>query len=135
MVHQKPVGTVVVYYLEERPERDEGPFLKEERNLINIIAERLGKITERKQGEVELQQSYQKLQKTMEGTINTIGNIVEVKDPYTAGHQQRVSQLAVHIAQELNLPQNKIEGIRIASLVHDIGKISVPADILNKPLN
>jgi response regulator RpfG family c-di-GMP phosphodiesterase len=133
MVHQKPVGTVVVYYLEERPERDEGPFLKEERNLINIIAERLGKITERKQGEVELQQSYQKLQKTMEGTINTIGNIVEVKDPYTAGHQQRVSQLAVHIAQELNLPQNKIEGIRIASLVHDIGKISVPADILNKP--
>ena len=96
--------------------------------LHDIELEEKEKLTEQ-----ELQLSYQKLQKTMEGTINTIGNIVEVKDPYTAGHQQRVSQLAVHIAQELNLPQNKIEGIRIASLVHDIGKISVPADILNKP--
>jgi putative nucleotidyltransferase with HDIG domain len=96
--------------------------------LHNIELEEKDKISEQK-----LQQSYQKIQKTMEGTINTIGNIVEVKDPYTAGHQQRVSQLAVHIAQRLNLPQNKIEGTRIASLVHDIGKISVPAEILNKP--
>ena len=107
--------------------------MKEERKLISIITERLGKIIERKKGEAELQKSYQTIQKIMEGTINIIGNIVEVKDPYTAGHQQRVSQLAVHIAQELNLPQNKIEGIRVASLVHDIGKISVPAEILNKP--
>ena len=132
-VHKKPIGTVEVYYLEERPEMDEGSFLKEERKLISIITERLGKIIERKKGEAELQKSYQTIQKIMEGTINIIGNIVEVKDPYTAGHQQRVSQLAVHIAQELNLPQNKIEGIRVASLVHDIGKISVPAEILNKP--
>ncbi|MBA7582984.1 hypothetical protein ES708_24922 [subsurface metagenome] len=134
MVHQKPVGTVQVYYLEERPQRDEGPFLKEERNLIDIIAERLGKIIERKQGEIELQQSYQKLQKTMEGTIDTIAKIVETKDPYTAGHQQRVSKLAMTIAQEMKLPEDKIEGIRISSLVHDVGKISVPAEILNKPI-
>ncbi|MBA7533782.1 hypothetical protein ES705_26026 [subsurface metagenome] len=133
MVHQKPIGTVEVYYLEERPQRDEGPFLKEERNLINIIAERLGKIIERKQGEVELQQSYQKLRKTMEDTIHTIGKIAETRDPYTAGHQKNVSQIATFIAHEMKLSQNKIEGIRIASLVHDIGKISLPAEILNKP--
>ena len=133
MVHQKPVGTVVVCYLEERPQRDEGPFLKEERNLINIIAERLGEIIERKQGEVELQKSYQKLQKTMEDTIYTIGKIAETRDPYTAGHQKNVSQIATFIAQEMKLPKDKIEGIRIASLVHDIGKISLPAEILNKP--
>ena len=96
--------------------------------LHNIELEEKDKLSEQK-----LQLSYQKLQKTMESTINTIGNIVEVKDPYTFGHQHRVSLLAVHIAQELNLPQNKIEGIRIASLVHDIGKISIPAEILNKP--
>lgn len=97
--------------------------------LHNIELEEKDKMTEK-----ELQRSYQKIQKTMEGTINTIGNIVEVKDPYTAGHQQRVSKLAMIIAQKMKLPQEKIEGIRIASLVHDIGKISVPAEILNKPI-
>ena len=133
IAYKKPSGTVEVYYLEEKPQRDEGPFLKEERNLINIIAERLGEIIERKQGEIELQQSYQKLRKTMEDTIYTIGKIAETRDPYTAGHQKNVSQIATFIAQEMKLPEDRIEGIRIASLVHDIGKISLPAEILNKP--
>jgi len=96
--------------------------------LHNIELEEKDKISEQK-----LQQSYQRLQKTMENTIDTIGNIVEVKDPYTAGHQKNVSQIATFIAREMKLPQDKIEGIRIASLVHDAGKISVPAEILNKP--
>jgi len=61
-----------------------------------------------------------------------MSRIVEVKDPYTAGHQQRVSQLTKAIAKELNLSQDKIEGIRVASLIHDIGKISVPTEILSK---
>ncbi|MBU2496266.1 MAG: PAS domain S-box protein [Candidatus Omnitrophica bacterium] len=92
-------------------------------------------VTDIKQVEKELQQSYKRLQKTMEGTINTIGNIVETRDPYTAGHQKRVSQLTTFIAQEMKLPQDKIEGMRIASLIHDIGKISIPAEILSKPTN
>lgn len=90
-------------------------------------------ITDIKQVEKELQQSYKKLQKIIEGTINTIVKIVETKDPYTAGHQLKVSKLATSIAQEMKLPQDKIEGIRIASLIHDIGKISLPAEILSKP--
>ena len=90
-------------------------------------------ITDIKQVEKELQQSYERLQKTMEGTINTIAKIVEIRDPYTAGHQLNVSKLTTAIAQEMKLPPDKIEGIRIASLVHDIGKISIPAEILSKP--
>ncbi|MEA2022622.1 MAG: HD-GYP domain-containing protein [Candidatus Caldatribacteriota bacterium] len=68
----------------------------------------------------------------MDATIETMSKIIEVKDPYTAGHQQRVSQLATAIAKELNLSADKVEGIRIASLIHDIGKISVPTEILSK---
>jgi len=90
-------------------------------------------ITERRELDLKLKQSYQKLEKTMEGTINTIAKIVETRDPYTAGHQLNVSKLTTAIAQEMKLPEDKIEGIRIASLVHDIGKISIPAEILSKP--
>jgi len=62
-----------------------------------------------------------------------MSRIVEVKDPYTAGHQRRVCQLAISIAQEMKLSENKIEGVRIASLIHDIGKIGLPTEILSKP--
>lgn len=91
-------------------------------------------VTKIKQAEKELKKSYQKLQKTMEATINTISKIVETRDPYTAGHQLNVSELATAIAREMKLTEDKIEGIRIASLVHDIGKISIPAEILSKPI-
>ena len=97
--------------------------------LYNIELEEKDKISEQK-----LRQSYQKLQKTMEGAIDTIAKIVETKDPYTSGHQQRVSKLAMTIARKMKLPEEKIEGIRVSSLVHDVGKISVPAEILNKPI-
>ena len=90
-------------------------------------------ITKRKQAEREIKQGYKKLQKTIEGTINIMAKIVETRDPYTAGHQQRVSKLATSIAQEMVLSQDKIKGIRIAALIHDVGKISIPAEILTKP--
>ena len=89
-------------------------------------------ITERKQAEEKLRESHQKLKKTIDAIIDTMSRVIEVKDPYTAGHQQRVSQLATAIAKELNFSPDKIEGIRIASLIHDIGKISVPAEIMSK---
>ncbi|MBU4350516.1 HD domain-containing protein, partial [bacterium] len=94
-------------------------------------ADNLEKIVEERTK--ELKQSYEKLQKTMEGTINTIAKIVETKDPYTAGHQLKVSKLATTIAQEMKLPRDKIEGVRITSLIHDMGKISIPSEILSKP--
>ena len=65
--------------------------------------------------------------------IQTIGTIVEIRDPYTAGHQRRVSIISERIAKVLGLQEDEVEGIRLAALVHDVGKISIPADILNKP--
>ena len=59
--------------------------------------------------------------------------IVETKDPYTAGHQERVANLAVAIAEDLSLPPEKINGIRMAGMIHDIGKVKVPTEILSKP--
>ena len=90
-------------------------------------------ITKQRKSEQELQQTFQKLKKTMDASIDTMSNIIEAKDPYTAGHQRRVSQLATAIAKELHLSEDKVEGIRIASLIHDIGKIGLPTEILSKP--
>jgi len=81
----------------------------------------------------ELKQIYKKLQKFIEGTAYIIMKVVETRDPYSIGRQQRVSKLATAIAQEMKLPQDKIEGIRIASLVHDIGKVNLPTEIVSKP--
>jgi len=81
----------------------------------------------------ELRHSFEKLQKTMEGMIQTVALIIEQKDPYTAGHQKRVANLACAIAAEIGLTEDKIMGIRTSATVHDLGKIHVPAEILSKP--
>ena len=74
-----------------------------------------------------------RLHKTLEGIVKAMALAVESRDPYTAGHQQRVADLAVAIAKEMNISKDQIEGIRMAGLIHDLGKISVPAEILSKP--
>ena len=83
-------------------------------------------ITENKKAE-------KRLKKTMDAAVDTMSRIIEAKDPYTSGHQKNVSQLATFIAREMKLPQDKIEGVRIASLIHDIGKIGLPTEILSRP--
>ena len=90
-------------------------------------------ITERKQAEEELKQTLEKLRKGLIGTIQALSSTVETRDPYTAGHQRRVSNLARTIAQEMGLPNDAVDAIRMAGIIHDIGKISVPAEILVKP--
>jgi HD-GYP domain-containing protein (c-di-GMP phosphodiesterase class II)/DNA-binding LacI/PurR family transcriptional regulator len=81
----------------------------------------------------DLSRNLTKLRKVMGGFIEAIAQTVETRDPYTAGHQRRVADLACAIAGEMKLPREIIEGIRTAGIVHDLGKISVPAEILNKP--
>ncbi|MGA3282607.1 MAG: PAS domain S-box protein [Smithella sp.] len=93
----------------------------------------LNNITERKKAEEELQQTLESLRKSIGATIQTMVSAVEMRDPYTAGHQLRVANLAIAIAKEMGLPQDKIEGIRMAGSIHDIGKLSIPAEILSKP--
>ena len=80
-----------------------------------------------------LEENVDQLQIALEGTIHALSSIVESRDPYTAGHQRRVTVLACSIAELMDLPKETIDGIRTASLIHDIGKIYVPAEILNKP--
>jgi len=77
--------------------------------------------------------SAEKLMESMEETINALASALEMRDPYTAGHQKRVAQLAEAIAGEMNRPYDEVRGIRLAALIHDIGKIRVPSEILSKP--
>ena len=90
-------------------------------------------ITERKQAEEKLQQTLDSLRNSVGATIQVMVSAVEMRDPYTAGHQIRVADLACAIAAEMGLPRDKIEGIRMAGSIHDIGKLSIPAEILTKP--
>jgi PAS domain S-box-containing protein len=90
-------------------------------------------ITERKRAEEERQQSFERVRKALRATVQSISMIVEMKDPYTSGHQQRVSDLARSIATEMGLSADRQDFIRTASTIHDIGKIAVPAEILSKP--
>ena len=90
-------------------------------------------ITERKKAEEELQKTLESLRKAVGATIQVMVSAIEMRDPYTAGHQLRSANLARAIATEMGLPQDKIDGIRMAGSVHDIGKLSIPAEILSKP--
>ena len=90
-------------------------------------------LTELNQAKKNLQKSIYNLQKIFEGTVLALMFAVEIRDPYTAGHQNGVAKLACAIAKEMGLTENQIEGIRIASLLHDIGKLNIPAEILSKP--
>lgn len=90
-------------------------------------------ITKHKQMEQDLKQSADKLNNVLTGTIQAIAKTTEMRDPYTAGHQERVAVLSCAIAEELLLSENEINGIRVASTLHDIGKIYLPSEILTKP--
>ncbi|MFH2220049.1 MAG: HD domain-containing phosphohydrolase [Pseudomonadota bacterium] len=90
-------------------------------------------ISEQKRSREELDRTLDNLQTVMKGTIQAMAYTVETRDPYTAGHQQRVADLSRAIANEMGLPENQIEGVFMAGVIHDLGKISVPAEILSKP--
>lgn len=90
-------------------------------------------ISERKRSEAALQRSCDQLRQALEGTITAIARAVEARDLYVAGHQRRVAQLACAIAEEMGLSAEQIEGIHMGAMIHDIGKIHLPAEILGKP--
>jgi len=90
-------------------------------------------ITDRKKTEEHLNRSVDALRKATGGIIDVVAHAVDIRDPYTSGHQKRVAGLAGAIAEEMGLPPERIEGIRIAGTIHDLGKISIPAEILSMP--
>ncbi|MBN2467081.1 MAG: PAS domain S-box protein [Deltaproteobacteria bacterium] len=83
--------------------------------------------------ENELEQQYTATKRLLEGTVDAIDAMLGMRDPYTAGHERRVAELACAIAAEMETDPDEMETIRIAGRLHDIGKISVPAEILSKP--
>jgi len=90
-------------------------------------------ITERKLAEENMRQGLVKLRSTLKASIDSLASAIEMRDPYTAGHQERVTRLARAIAQEMGLAEERVEAIEIAGVIHDIGKLYVPAEILSKP--
>jgi PAS domain S-box-containing protein/putative nucleotidyltransferase with HDIG domain len=90
-------------------------------------------VTRRKQVQEENRLGTAKMLRVMGEIIEAMAHMVEIKDPYTAGHQRRVSGLAAAIAAEMGLSKEIVEGVRVAGMVHDIGKIYIPAEILSKP--
>lgn len=91
-------------------------------------------ITQRKKAEREKEEAFSRLKSLLNEVVEAFSLAVEFRDPYTMGHQKRVSELSVAISNELGLDPEKIEGIRVASLLHDLGKaVGVPLEILNKP--
>ncbi len=90
-------------------------------------------ISERKGAEKKIREGIIRLSNNLEEAVISLASAFEMKDPYTAGHQRRVTEIACAIAREMNIDQDRIQGLRLASLVHDIGKINVPAEILSKP--
>ncbi|MBI5607213.1 MAG: response regulator [Deltaproteobacteria bacterium] len=98
--------------------------------LISVVVD----ITKRKKAEEDVRRTVEKLRKATSGIVQTLSMTVETRDPYTAGHQRRVADLARAIAQEMGFSRDFLEGLHMAGLIHDVGKISIPAEILSKPI-
>ncbi|MDP2694213.1 MAG: PAS domain S-box protein [Gallionella sp.] len=112
---------------------DEVSLLEE---MANDLAFGVRSLHIRQERDLALKQSQQRLeqlQDNLEDSVRAIASIVEMRDPYTAGHQLRVAGLAAAIAKQMGLPDEQIHGIHLAGIVHDLGKIQVPAEILSKP--
>jgi len=100
---------------------------------LNRVLRERAVLSERNWAEKELKQSMENLEKALEGTIQAMASTVETRDPYTAGHQRRTADLARAIATEMGLSREQVHGIHMAGVIHDLGKIAVPAEILSKP--
>jgi PAS domain S-box-containing protein/putative nucleotidyltransferase with HDIG domain len=107
--------------------------IKDDSGNITGVVLAFTDVTSRKKAEEELKRSFEQQKIAMEGTVRAIAYTVEIRDPYTAGHQRRVTKLACAIGEEMKLSRDQIEGLRMSGELHDIGKIHVPAEILSKP--
>jgi len=106
-----------------------------EKQLLEVMAkmDQIGHLIERKQEEDNKPQNLAMVRKALDEAVKAVATMGEMRDPYTAGHQRRVTELALAIGREMDLSPEQIEGLTVAGLLHDVGKIAVPSDILNKP--
>jgi PAS domain S-box-containing protein len=134
IVDSHAFGALMIYAAEP------GAFDSEEVKLLTELAndlafgiETLRTRAERDRNAYEHEHHAEILQKSLEQTIGAMSDTVDARDPYTAGHQRRVGEVAVAIAREMGLAQEKIHGLQLAAAVHDLGKIHIPAELLAKP--
>ncbi len=97
--------------------------------LILIVVD----ITEALAAKSKLAEALRQVNVALEGAVELVSKVVEVRDPYTAGYQENVSRLATAIAERLRLGEDSVRAVRIVGLLHDVGKVSIPAEILSKP--
>jgi PAS domain S-box-containing protein/putative nucleotidyltransferase with HDIG domain len=125
-VMQSKDGTLIDVHISGGPIIDNG-------KIIGVFA-LYNDIRKRKKVEKELKNSFRKLTEILAGTVSALSETMGKRDPFTAGHQRRVSQLAIAIGKKKSFSYDQLKILKIASALHDIGKIHVPAEILNKPV-
>ena len=132
-------GFIEDFNYEDIVEQGASDFLQKPVRIAEFIA-RLKRVLSERSARIDLKNALEevklnlvKLRHAMEGIVQAISTTVEMRDPYTAGHQQRVADLACAIAEAMALPEDEIYGLRMASVIHDLGKITVPSEILSKP--
>lgn len=108
-------------------------YSEDDRRILNFVSSQIAMAIERKMNEERLRSKNAQLKMLTEGIILSLVQAVEIRDPYTAGHQQRVASLAEAIARKMGLHPERVEATRIAALLHDVGKIAVPSELLSKP--
>lgn len=133
-VHGRVSGVICIY--SDMP----GAFDEKEAELLAELADDLAYGIEnirtrkaREKAEAKLQESLDRLKRTVDGTTQALALAAEARDPYTAGHQRRVAALACAIAGEMGLNGEAVDCLHVAGMLHDVGKISIPAEILTKP--
>ncbi|CAN2039700.1 putative two-component system response regulator [Candidatus Magnetomoraceae bacterium gMMP-15] len=123
----KPIGDMIVFDLAIQKALERAYLIRENRLYRTDLEKKVHQRT------IELEKANENLKTIINEIVNSLGKITEKRDPYTAGHQERVAILATAMAEEMKLSQDVQEGIKVAALLHDIGKIYVPAEFLAKP--
>ena len=132
-------GLVNNFAYEEIIAQGASDFIEKPIRLAEIVARLKRVLFERqtreklKQTAKELRSNGERFQKAMEGSVQAIALAVEMRDPYTSGHQNRVADLASAIARVMGLSEDRIYGLQMASVIHDLGKLTIPGEILCKP--
>ncbi len=132
-------GLVHNFAYEEIIAQGASDFIEKPIRLAEIVARLKRVLFERqireklKQTAEELRRNVERFQKAVEGTVQAISLAVEMRDPYTSGHQNRVADLACAIARAMGLSEDRVYGLQMASVIHDLGKLAIPGEILCKP--
>ncbi|GAB6042440.1 HD domain-containing phosphohydrolase [Endothiovibrio diazotrophicus] len=137
----KPIGEMAILEHAVRRALERSLLMRENRRYREHLEEQIElrtgqlqrELAERRRVQEALRESLGNVERVVEGTIDALSLMGEMRDPYTAGHQRRVARLAAAIARRLGLDEERVAAVHTAGLLHDIGKISVPIEILTKP--